>query len=414
MFFGVLAGSLAVLGLLVRRHIFSIFDPMFYFVLSQSIGVAVTIYTWNALNFRADYLLLFLLNTACLIAGIVVFKPRAPRPIPIDRVYLQVLAFLFLGALVSINGYVALTSGLAIFSDDPQSKKALFFESGLVRRFSVVISTVGVFPVLLLLFSERLPWQRFLYSGMLSVYVLAGLLSGSKGGILTLIFKVFFVSLLVKTPRGFKNLTATAIAAAGVAGLLFVLSLTSLARGEATITDLLLTRMVAEGDVYYYAFGLDLIPALEQRFGNFLTYITNDLTSFLRLTEHSYNIGGYIFYLLFGIYSGFGPNSHNQVEGIVFFKQFSWLYSFGVGLLIGFVRYYALRYIKNTFGVMLWLSFVVNITFAAVDINLFSFLLTNELIIIVPILAGSYYFSKLLPRKTAPLPSRPTKAIEPV
>jgi oligosaccharide repeat unit polymerase len=424
-----IVGSLTLNLLIMRRYIYSIFDPLlFYTVLSAMAGSVVPYLYWFDL-ISAFYFWSYVLTQAAFLGGFLLTRPpvrrdertiRRPR-----RLYsgpIRVLYPLAVALFASSQLAVYAITGPPILLESRLEAFAGGTGYGLLSRVIFVTSTIALaiaFYRLLLLRMGRL--SRFTDAGVVAFCVVVAILSGSKGALLSLIFTV---SLALYFARRFYPVAAieqkvrkvfivTALLAIPVA-----MAATYLQSGieqPGDLVSVLLMRFLQSGDIFFMVYPNDVLSHLSTGNG-WLALFYAPLGS-LRLVGREdlpVNLGLQAFWYHYDTDLLSGPNARHNVFGLHYFGPFlSIAFSFALGSLFGFARNTLYRRLPATaMGMVVYVLLFGCAVFIEQDVSGQALEYLSSVVLVFPLL---YLASGLIepgpvrgtapPRRPAVLPS---------
>jgi len=335
-----------------KKQIFSFFDPLLYFILTQAFSIELGIIQITDLGYLASFLfcqLFFALGFNYVAKSIRNNNVIDDSALSFGEneykfwVYFTVFGFII---VVLANLYLISVQGVILFSDDPTKGKVSAFEGGggigAVRRINwgllnlVSLSTVFIY----------LKTSNKFFLMMAIILVLVAVSGGSKSSLLVYIVILAFFGLFksINQTKTFSTIDKVKIPLI-VGGVL--LSIFIIGANTATVGDSVLglgIRFLYFGDIIFYYYNTDAVTHFQQLgFLDFLNYELNPFLGILRITPYlsplSFEMVQYSFSHNEILEVVTGPNLPYYVKGHIFFGKFGALiYSFLVGSLIGFVR----------------------------------------------------------------------------
>jgi len=341
-----------LLYLLFRRQIFSVFDPLLYFIITQAFSIELgllqitdPLYLSAFLGFQLAFALGF---------NLVAKKTRALDMIDdehlaiTDNEYKFWVYFTIIGFVVVLiaNLYLFKVQGIILLSEDPTKGKVSAFEGGggigAIRRINWgLLNLINLSTIFLYIKTKK---AMFLF--MLIVLILISVSGGSKSSLLV------YVSILALLGQ-MKTIAASdafqSINRLKVPLLVFglVLSVAIIGANAGSLNDSILglgIRFLYFGDIIFYYYNLDAVAHF-QKLGviDFLNYEFNPILGILRiapyLTPLSYELVLHSFASNEVLDTVTGPNIPYYVKGHIFFGSYGGaIYSLLVGMLIAFTR----------------------------------------------------------------------------
>ncbi len=403
----------AGLYLLARRHIFSFFDPLFYFlVVNETFCIADVLFMHQYGLIETRYLVNYLLTEGALLAGILQFSPRLPQATrsASGSPSATLSAFFKLGfpAFLLINLVVYALRGIPLFLESRTVVFAIGGGFGLLRRVSDVLLIVIIYYLLDLLRYRR--W-RLIEWGALTSLLMVQVLSGAKVAVLNLVFMIALFNYYkgslksagaLRADRLIKRLTIAAIAA-----LLLVSQVQSgdqsISGRQVNVLGQVAARLVMNGDAFIYAYpdqGIESFPSRNPLGAMFREYLT-----FLRVAPPEAlpkHLGSQITSHFLNEQSTFQTNEKHNLVGYLYFGFWgSLLYSYLLGTLIGAIRHFLPNNFPRTwiFGVP-FIALVLGSTLAMNEPDALHQTIINLLFIYLPmVLVILLLKSNRLPRR---------------
>lgn len=413
---------LALHGVLIRRWVVGLFDPLFLLLLANAFGWAIVWFMFQRGDIAGRYVTCFTLAELGFYAGIEFARPargRAQRDSPPQRddlgtatLTLAFAAFVHIGATLAVWAI----AGIPLFRE---SRLGGFEGSGglgIVERLADASALIAIFAaVYVLVFRPRARRQAVIWAFLLWYLAAAGL-SGSKGALLTTgqyVVSIAFVytALRHRADRfwggraGKWLLFASALFAVGVLA-------TQQEEGDlGTAAIRFVYRVVSYGDVYVFAYPDATIERLQGN--NALVGLFGGFLSTFRLfpQEAVYpNLGFQFTKIVFpDVDLIVGPNPQHPVFGYHYFGWLAPLFSFVLGLITMTVHTRFYRDAHRSFLGGL-LSFMLLFSLVNISVD-FEYALTRlaTLIIGIVVVVGPV----LLMRPRAAIQRLPARAVEP-
>lgn len=341
-----------VLFLIYRKRIFSVFDPLLYYLITQAFSIELGIIQITDIGYLASFLFCQLFFAV----GFNYFSKNINKNNIIDDsglslngteykfwVYFTVFGFL---VVVIANLYLFYVQGIILFSDDPTVGKVSAFEGGggigAVRRINWgLLNMVNLSAVFIYVKTRN---KLFLF--ILVVLVLISISGGSKSSLIVYVVLLAFLG-------QFKSIHQTKIFGSinkfkipfiifGLGLSIFIIGANTTSFGDSVLG--LGIRFLYFGDIIFYYYNADAVAHFQQLgFFDFLNYELNPFFGILRITPYlsplSFDMVNYSFSHGEVLDVVTGPNLPYYVKGHIFFGKFGALiYSFLVGLLIAFIR----------------------------------------------------------------------------
>ncbi len=378
----VLLGTGAILFVLYfvfRRKIFSFYDPLFFYLITQAFSIKLGFLQIN----NSNYLLDFIGSQFFFCVAFISFSKNINSVGVIKdfnlgfkgNEYRFWSTFTFFGFIIVLlaNFYLFSKQGIILLSDDPTSDKVLAFQGGsgvgAVRRINWGLSKLINLSVIFLYVKTK----KNKYLIMLIVLALLTVSGGSKS---SLILYVFIFAILgqfvsIKNLKAFKriNKLKLPIIGTGVFLALFILGYKSNGLDNALIK--LGIRFLYYGDILFYYYDSASVSHFEYLgFVDFFTYEFNSIFGLMRFTPYLEPLSYQMVKFSFGLNETSelvtGPNLPYYVKGHIFFGNYgSYFYSFFIGMIIAIFRNKLFFAKKRSYTRYIILIFV--------NLNLFAF-----------------------------------------
>jgi hypothetical protein len=345
--------SVVLIGLcyLLRRHIFSLTDPLFYFlVINESFCIADVLFMWHFRMIDQSITLSYVLTETALFAGVLQFRPR-PREealVPasgagIPRPPLRVLYQISLALFVVLHLLVYTERGIPVLQD---SRLSIYQSTGwgiVDRVFDVQLVIIVYYLV------DLLRFRRWMFAEWMSllITVTIELLSGAKIAVLEIFFIAGLASYFMGTHRRFFSLRSKSflvsvlVAVAAALAVVTIQSQNSVESGlDLSPVDGLVLRLVGSGDAFVYAYPENFVTYLDG--SHPVKAVLKEYLAFFRLVPDANlptHIGVQLSQHFTGNGSMFQTNAKHNLFGLVYFGFWgSIVYSYLTGSLIGLVR----------------------------------------------------------------------------
>lgn len=345
---------LIVFGGLYRRYIVSVFDPLFVFTFTTAFASVLVVEVLKT----PSPIIHFFVCQLCLFAGFASVRPVAditptgPESQPaheVDR--LRLMLYGFLGLYIAANLIVFSVNGIPLLSPVPTSAKVAYFKDGfgLVRKINW---TIGGFLITGLLYLYLLEKKRLYLMG-LGLVAVGLVFEGSKSSLLRIIFAftlLVYHPLLRSQTRLLKSFRRFIPYGIGALAVVFLGILSRENNGLTSALSAFLKRLLYSGDpVLYYYLPVNQIHFAEYGPADYLTYVTNQITGFLRLTPYWDAFGNVMLRNILPPGTPpdqyVGPNTPFYIEGQIFFGYFGAFILSGIlGVLVGGIRRMYFRY----------------------------------------------------------------------
>jgi oligosaccharide repeat unit polymerase len=341
-----------VLYFIYRKQIFSLFDPLFFYILTQSFSIELGILEIKDFG----YLFNFLLCQVFFAWGFSSLFKSSKNAQNIDDSKLSLgskelkfwtlfTVFGFILVLIA-NAYLISVQGVILFLDDPTTSKVAAFEGGTgigaVRRINWGLLNLVNLSVIFVYLKSR----KRIFLLMLLILIIISVSGGAKSSLLVY---VTILALLgqFKTIKGtlvFKKIDKVKIplVLSGLVLSIFIIGANDIGLGDSVLG--LGVRFLYFGDIIFYYYNEDAVRHFQQLgFFDFLNYELNPFLGILRiapyLTPLSFDMVQYSFSHNEILEVVKGPNLPYYVKGHIFFGGYGALvYSFIVGIFIAYIR----------------------------------------------------------------------------
>ncbi len=367
-----------VLFLVYRKNIFSIFDPLFYYLITQAFSIELGIIQITDVGYLVSFLLcqfFFAIGFNCLAKNLkkdnivddskLVFSDKEYK----FWFYFTVFGFLI---VVLANLYLISMQGIILFSDDPTTGKVAAFEGGggigAVRRINWGLLNLVNLSALFL----YLKTKKKLFLIILFVLILIAVSGGAKSSLLVYIVLLAFLGQF-KTINKTKvfliiNKIKIPLIVGGLLLSIFIIGANTDGLGDSILG--LGIRFLYFGDILFYYYNPDAVAHFQQLgIIDFLNYELNPFLGILRISPYlpplSFQMVQYSFSHNEVLDVVTGPNLPYYVKGHIFFGKYGALfYSFLLGLFIAYIR--NLIFVKHS-------SYTIYLFWIFINLSVFSF-----------------------------------------
>ena len=380
-----------------RKFLFSIFDPLFIFLLTMSFTSTLIV----SIVAEPKYIFLFFLSQLMFWIGFSSVSKWSISHIsnnefkvnPRSKHILQIITYIsFLVFLIS-NLYMINEAGLTLLQDNPSIAKVASFSGGLgfVRRINwglgnfLAVSTI----VCLFISKRKLPFLLILI-----IHMGFTMLNGSKSGLISFLTIFILISFIkgLDTNKAVKNskkfVPIMLVMSIGIG--IFILFRQSNSLEEASFG--FATRLLYSGDVAFYYYTPDILRFYKSfGFSNYILHELNPILGMFRLTEYAEPLGSQMLNLSLSKYIDFGavigPNTPFYVKGHIFFGDYgTGFYGLISGGLIGYFRYKFLIIDSSKLVLKVFLLSISNIIFLyATESNLLIGQIFDTIFFLTPI-----------------------------
>lgn len=338
----------------LRRHIFGVFDPLLYFVVSSAFAMTLAALTVDSPVVLWRVFMYF----ACFWAGFTVSCGKAPSPLPARTIHVGNIDFfvrlVLVGAamMIILNAIGWISRGIPLLSDNPSLAKVDSLTGGLgfIRRFNW---GVGVFVLIGSLFWFLATRSAVSFAVMVIVCFMTAL-GGSKASLLPILFAAGLYGTRPFESTKITDFSRQLRRAFPIIGLLVIVPVFAVLlvenEGWQQVLNSLAIRLLYFGDVMLY-WGQQDVRNTFAGLGplDYPGHLLNGVTGFLRITRYDMPLGTTMVNATLDRFAEFdsaiGPNTPFYVKGEVFFGAFAApLYAFAVGALFKWFRVQFFRY----------------------------------------------------------------------
>ncbi|MGL4458191.1 MAG: hypothetical protein ACRCUB_07320 [Plesiomonas shigelloides] len=387
----------------LKRHIYSLFDPLLFFLVFNSFSM-VTVFFVS--YFKQNYFAL----CDVLLFNVLFFLPASfIKPI---NFYLYKVS---LTSAIRKNSYLFyklmvvffiiptvimwMARGIPIFAENVTDAKVLFYAGGFgVVRYIHFVLPLYLFFVGVIYILDRDSYKRLTLiskANLIFILIFVSLFfvtSGSKSALLPLIFCLAFANECYRETSLYfiikKILMLLLVVAIGLVFLVLLLS--GLSKNSDVINFLFTSlgvRLLASGDIFFFWFKYGVNEIYNPNF-SFFGYILEPLLAMLGVTTHEYPLGAVIMHEATGYpLSSFGPNGQLPVVLDLAWGPIKYVGAFFSGCSVFLLRYKSYHLIK-TFGgggAILFCFVFFNVTFIYTDILYFFSVLYSFFILFAPV-----------------------------
>lgn len=356
----ILAVTFGILYLLLRKYVFSIFDPLLYYLaFTEAFCISDVAFMSYYDVIEAKYSIQYLLSELAIFAGILLFKANKPQE-PINRVEskiykLRTLFWLSLVLYVGFNIIVYATRGIPVFVENRLEIYNIGGGFGLISRAFDVLLVIIIYYLLEVFQQRGWRWPEWI---TLIIVATIQILSGAKSAILTIVFiaslHAFYTGALIRNDiditKLLKRLTYFAV------GGFFIIAQVQISDVEIggrtlSLLDQAALRFVNNGDAFLYAYPNGAIEELDGT--NPTGALFREYIAFFHIatpSELPMHVGLQLSKNFNGLDATTQTNAKHNIFGYVTFGSFGGiLFSFFLGVCIGLVRYKLLRRGRATF-----------------------------------------------------------------
>jgi len=353
--------------LIYKKYIYSLFDPILFFLIFSSSGYSVVFILFFSGDIEFEYVLHFLLTQIALIVGFLLFKPinlvkiEQANSLFHLRISRDVKFIYYLSSFLYLLAHLILYmfKGIPLFMSSrlDATTGGFGFVSSISITTSIIVLSVLSYKFLLGL---RFKFFDFLMSFM---YICFSILSGSKsvfiGSAFIMFYVAYFIAVKMSIPAIIKIFNRAAMK---IFFLAFIASVTTLflISDENPLIKIIF-RIIMTGDIYMMSYVDNNIELLEGNFFNLaLPFRIVDILGLDQVRP----IGNQLITIVYGTTANAGPNARHNVFGYVAFGYIgSILFSFCLGMIMGFIRNKLILLVKTNLRSLIFFSLIVSNVF---------------------------------------------------
>jgi len=368
--------SYLITYIIVRKQIYSIFDPLFFNFLMGAAGYSVVFYLYYFQLIKEYYFYSFIFSQIAFFIGLTFFKLPKTKSLNNEQSlylergitgYLYLISFLLFFISQMIVYYF---NGLPIFMDSRLEVFSGGSGFGFIGRVIYVTSTISlVIASYSLIYKDTIGIPRIFNKLVIFFYIFVAIVSGSKGALLVMIF---IISLMLFFSR--KKFSSYKIEKKANKILFVILFLAFPAAIftvfiQAGYDDYLqvfiaiVMRFIHTGQIFYMTYPNDILLNFPEANG-FIAFFRDILgaTRIISWQDLPTNHGLLAFqYHYPSIDTLTGPNDRHNTFGLFYFGFFgSIIFSFLMGLIMSFIRNFLYKYLKfNLINMSLYILLVM-------------------------------------------------------
>ncbi|WP_406682294.1 O-antigen polymerase [Escherichia coli] len=396
--------SLLSVWLIMRKHVYSIYDPMFFFLILAASGYSVVYFLYYLGMLSSYYFFMFLLTQWVFFVGWKLNRPirvtEYKKDFKIDgafSVFYYLTSLFFVISQLVVYRY----KGIPLFAES----RLEFFSGGdgfgIFNRIIIVTSTISLSIALFrIIYLRRRLGQKFYDLFFVLFYLAVQVLSGSKSGLLVIAFIYGLTTLYAQrfnlsrhNEKRIKKYIFLLVVLAIPIALITIYIQSMAVYGTVDISFLLIglmMRFVNTGDIFFMAWPNDFLNGVLSSEHGFLS-LFKDFLGALRLIpqdELPVHMGLVIFDSMYNTDVMSGPNARHNVFGLFYFGAIGGtIYSFILGWLVGFLRnkvYYISG--NGVFGLAIYVSLAYYATFIEQDFSGMAMMYYFSFSILFPVL----------------------------
>ncbi|WP_158656067.1 O-antigen polymerase [Aeromonas sp. ASNIH2] len=377
----------------VKKHIYSIFDPLLIFIFFNGFSWA-TVLMVSEINSRYSYFIDLSIFNVCFFLPSFFFKKMNVRKIhdamlentrKFDfQVFYTISIILFFSTLA-----LWLIKGIPILSENPDRAKSEYYEGGFgfVRYIHFVTPLFCIFfSVYCLVYLKNNFFRKIILITVTCFSILVTLSTGAKSALLPVVFVFALIGSFDINNRNAKRIRKLSyifmVGACLFVGVVF--SIVSNQGGIDQILKLLMIRMIAFGDTFFFWYEYDLEKKIESI--NLFAYLLSPLLSMLKIIEQQYPLGSQLVSAVTGEnLVSFGPNGQLPVVLSLVSLHIKYALSLMFGFIFFYIRNNAYILIKTSglFGSLIFIGVFINITYVYTDVLLLLSIVYSSIITFV-------------------------------
>ena len=351
-----ITASLIITMIIVKKHVYSVFDPLFFIFILSSMAYAVVFYLYYFGLISSYYFWSFIFTQAAFFFGFLLNKPikkinyNTKNGIGKSMNTITVLYPIAIILFVSSQMIVYYVSGIPLFMESRLSTFEGGGGYGLLSRIIYVTEKISISIAVYRLFYMKMSFfKKNIDMAVIFFSILVAILSGSKAGILAVVFVIFLTTLYAKKFNNVENIEKR------IYRFLYVFTGLTVPAAIATIYiqtgyerfgDIiiaLLMRFVNTGDIFFMSLPGNVIAQLPAADGwiGLKALFTNFLAGLRIVSWHELpvNLGLQIFGFHHTVEIITGPNARHNIFGLFYFGPYiSIFFSFIMGFMLSFIR----------------------------------------------------------------------------
>ena len=328
----------------------SIIDPLAIQLFSAIFANVIPVFLFITGNCSEQNFWYFVFSESCFWLGIVIFVKRKSsfleKELQGERIIEQYLFVYFTVIFFLIQAFTYIEFGIPAFM---MNRNQVYAGSGGYG----ILAYIKHFPSLYMLMyiMDKILRKRIkkIYIIILILYFLTLLLDGSRGSILQLFYIYFFYYAFY-----LKRLPKIKLKYLAIVPLFAVAAISFQARSEGSSVLAFGERVVAFGDVYYFAYPNEVINTI--KLPDPILHLLSPILRPFRIVDYTLDqampIGSKVLYAMNPQYEVVeimsAPNSRIPVSTWIYFRWPGVLFSFCVGLFISFILFKARAYFHHT------------------------------------------------------------------
>ncbi|MRG46920.1 hypothetical protein GFS24_17495 [Chitinophaga sp. SYP-B3965] len=397
---------------LFRKVVHTVIDPLFWSILFSLFGFADVVLMFFTGAIKPYYFLSYLLTQGAFTVGMlslskfentrIKMPPATVSLPPINNANLIAITLLYAG----IQLYVYYAKGIPLLYDS----RLEYYTGG--SGFGIFSRILDVLPVFLFysLFekvAEKKITKNFrsylFYTFGFCFYFATLVLSGSKSSILIVAYTIFcyyYINRQIPLVTSIWKRFRFVIIPGALFFVLLIITVQSLSQTDAGSPVIsLIYRFVASGDVYWYTYPNDVIYTYKPIQNGWLM-MSNDFLGFFRIMDWaSFQEYPGVYFYKYHHDSDLiqGANMRHNVFGLLYFGfAGSIIYSFFLGLLVSFIRFFMPRMtINNSYFKFACVYLLLKCNAIEADMTLFITYINNLVIVLIMIIVFNLFITSL-------------------
>lgn len=379
--------SILVVYLILRKQIYSLFDPMNFLIIAGGSGYSVVFFLYF-LGYISDYYFLsFLATQIAFFIGVISNRKNSLKrirqenktPLPYYSGLITVIYPTSILLFISCQLIVYYTSGIPLLM---ASRLEIFSGGGGFGMVNRVIQVTQLITIAVafyrLLFINKGILYKITDFTVIIFCILVAVLSGSKSAVLFIIFSLSYVAIFAH------RFAVSAYVFKRINRISFILFMFGLFGGLLTIVyqtgnsdlntavSVLAMRFINTGDIYYMSYPYGQIENMDA--GNFFLALFKDFFGAFRIVSWDklpVNLGLQVFWSHYNTDMVSGPNPRHNVFGLFYLGPIlSVFYSFAIGYTLSYIRNKILMNVKPDFlGLIFYVLLASNTIYMEQDMT---------------------------------------------
>lgn len=349
-----LAVSTAVMLPLLLKYSLTWFDPLRYSFIFAIFANAVPLFLWFVDGMETDMFIYFLLSEGVFWLGFLIWSRKrlglSDTLLKDDETYACYFFYIAFTLYVLFTLIIYLSTGIPLFMSDKNHLSAYEGSGGvgLFFRLNKFLSIYCLVYVFHLLHHKK---RRLLCYSVIAVIAVFLVLSASKSAFLSLLYAYFGYSFFYLKKKPY---TAHLVwyVSLGVLAALFILVFQVIRQGGNAFDSIvaLVTRFIASGDCYFYAYPFDTYKLLEV--GNPWLFLSSGVLAaarFMPPEDVLPSLGVQLAWIVVPSTIGvtIGPNSRMPILSYALFGWWGILFALVAGVAVSWLVYRLPRFLPS-------------------------------------------------------------------